>query len=271
MTLRCLARSLVGGALFGGLLAAHIAAAATTTVQAAFDGRQPEMPQRVLRDGTATMCPMEPYPGTVDLPSFYQTFVFCNGAEETCFTTTYLPGTCDDEVHLLAYVDLFDPTDLDMNYAGDLGTSLVDTFSFVVPAGRRFQIVAHTNFGMPECTFGFTVDAMRCTAAAPALSGPALALAACALFLAGAAATRRSPRAMVWLILCAVIVGIGGAAAAPTDGDPTPTDARTCGLSCSAEYKACAHEQCDSGAWDKDPECLVQCRRSYDACREACR
>jgi hypothetical protein len=130
--------------------------------------------------------------------------------------------------------------------------------------------VAQTNFGMAECMYGFTIDAMRCVAPAPALSPSALALACCVLLLIAAAAMRRSRAGMLALTLCAMLVGLGGVAAAPTAADPTPGAARACGLICSAEYKRCAQEQCDSGAWDKNPECLTACRRTYDACRSAC-
>jgi len=212
---------------------------------------------------------MEPYPGTQDQPAAYQTFTFCNGDAETCFTATYLPGTCGDEVHLLAYLNIFNPNDLPTNYAGDLGT-IAGSFSFVVPAGLHFQVVAQTNFGFPECAFGFTVDAMPCVAPAPTLSVAALALSGCVLLLVAAAAIRRSRFAMLGLMLCAVIAAVGGPAAAPVAADPTPANPRACILACSAELKRCAEERCDSGAWDKNPECLAECRRNFDVCRQAC-
>ena len=269
-TAASIARSALAVVLLGALLAAHTAEAASTTVQGAFNGRQPETSSRVARDGTATACPLEPYPGTFDGQSFYQAFTFCNGDADTCYTATYDPGTCGDEVHLLAYTNFFDPNNLPANYAGDIGGSNLFTFSFPVPAGLHFQIVAQTNFGMAECTYGFTIDAMRCVAPAPALSESALALAACVLLLIAAAAMRRSRAGMIALVLCAMLAGLGGIAAAPIAADPTPGAARACGLSCSAEYRRCAEEKCDSGAWDKNPECLSECRRSYDSCRSAC-
>lgn len=265
-------RTLVGVALLGGVMMVGPAGAAPfTTVQAAFDGRQPEMPERLLRDGTPTTCQMEAFPGVFASSSFWQSFLFCNSGEETCFTATYEGGTCGDEVHLMAYLDRFDPSDLPTNYAGDVGGSKTHTFSFVVPAGARFVIVAQTSFGMADCAFGFSIDAMRCPAPAPLLSGAALALAAGVLLLIAFAALRRSRRALSALMLCALITVLAGPAAAPVGADPTPAVPRACGLSCSAEYKACAIERCDSGAMDKDPQCLTECRRSYDACVQACR
>ena len=243
---------------------------ATTTVQAAFDGRQPAMPARLNRDGSPTICPMETFPGEQPFESFWQSFEFCNGGAEACFTAIFDEGTCDDDVHLMAYLDRFDPNNLPMNYAGDVGASDSLTFSFVVPAGARFLIVAQTNFGVADCAFGFTVDATKCSMQAPLLSPYAVAAVACALGLVGFAATRRAPRGAAVLILSTAIVAAAVPAAAPLAAQPTPGPARECVLDCSAAYKTCAKERCDSGAMDKDPACLTECHRGYETCVQAC-
>ena len=108
-------------AVLGGLVGQALGA--STTVQAAFDGRQPEMPDRLNRDITPTTCEMEPFPGSQPFSSFWQSFPFCNTGEETCFTATFDEGNCGDNVHLMAYVDRFDPTNLALNFAGDVGVS----------------------------------------------------------------------------------------------------------------------------------------------------
>jgi hypothetical protein len=244
--------------------------AATPTIHAAFDGRQPAMPARLFRDNSATTCQMEAFPGTLPFESFWQSFAFCNSGPETCFTATFDEGTCGDDVHIMAYLDRFDPNDLAMNYAGDVGRSDSLPFSFVVPAGARFLIVAQTNFGAADCAFGFTVDAMPCPTHAPLLSSFALAVLACVLGLGGFAVVRRLPPRLAVLALCALIVAAAVPAAAPIAAQPTPGAARLCALDCSAAYKTCAKERCDSGAMDKDPACLMECHRGYEACVQAC-
>ena len=158
-----------------------------------------------------------------------------------------------------------------MNFIGDVGLSDTESFSFVVPAGARF-LIAQTNFGMADCAFSFTINALPCaTTTAPALSGAALALLGCTLLLIGSVAVRRSRHALPVLLLGALIALFAGPAAAPLAADPTPTEPyRQCALSCSAAYKACAKERCDSSAMDKDPVCLTECRRSHDACLQEC-
>ena len=266
---RVLAAAIRLAALLGSALPID-AHAATTTIHAAFDGRQPEMPARLLRDGSPTTCEMEAFPGVMLGPSFWQSFAFCNSGAETCFTATFDEGTCEDDVHIMAYLDRFDPNDVAMNYRGDVGASDSLPFSFVVPAGARFLIVAQTNFGMAECAFGFTVDAMPCAVHAPLLSSFALAVLACVLGLVGFSAVRRAPRRVAVLALSAVLVAAAVPAAAPIAAEPTPGAARLCALDCSVAYKTCAKEQCDSGAWDKDPACLMECHRGYEACVQAC-
>jgi hypothetical protein len=244
--------------------------ATTTTINAAFDGRQPEMPARLLRDGSPTTCQMEAFPGVMSVTSSWQSFAFCNSGPETCFTATFDEGTCDDDVHIMAYLHTFDPNDLPTNYAGDVGASDSLPFSFVVPAGARFLIVAQTNFGPADCSFGFTVDAMQCPTPAPLLSGLAVAVAASVLGLVAFAAMRRCRQAIAVLALAALIVAAAVPAAAPIAAQPTPGAARLCSLDCSAAYRSCARERCDSGAMDKDRECVMECHRSYLACVQTC-
>ncbi|MGD9765696.1 MAG: hypothetical protein AB7V27_18535 [Candidatus Binatia bacterium] len=248
------------------------ARAASTTIEASFNGQQPEMPKRLLRDGMPTTCAVEAFPGTFDQSALWQRFRFCNSAAtEQCFTAIFDEGDCRDDVHIMAYVDSFDPDDLATNYAGDTGASDSMPFSFVVPAGAQFFIVAQTNFPDVDCSFGFTVNTTPCSAVAPLLSGVGLAVAAAALLVVGAfMVMRRSRQALPAFALCAVITAFAGPAAAPLAADPTPGPSRACALSCSAAYRACAKDQCDSSASDQDVPCLQGCRQDYEDCLEAC-
>jgi hypothetical protein len=248
------------------------AGAATTTIQAAFDGTQPEMPMRLDRFGPPSTCAMEPFPGTFDQEAFWQRFRFCNSAAtELCFTAIFDQGNCGDDVHLMAYVNNFDPNNLAMNYAGDTGVSDSLPFSFVVPAGGQFFIVAQTNFGFADCAFSFTVDAMRCGAPAPLLSGAALALAVCTLLGIAFVAMRHSRHALPVLMLLAGLVAFAGPAAAPLAADPTPAPPRACALACSRAYQICARDRCNSSASDEDKECLIEeCQGTYRDCLADC-
>jgi hypothetical protein len=256
--------------LLGVTLAAGATRAATTTVHAAFNGDEPQMPDRLFRDGSPTTCAMEAFPGDFPGPAQWQRFRFCNNGPETCFTATFDEGDCGDDVHIMAYVNSFDPSDLQMNYAGDTGASDSLPFSFVVPTGGQFFIVAQTNFGMADCAFSFTVNAMRCATPAPLLSQFAILLALGALSIVAGAAIWRTRQTLPALMLCAVIAVFAGSAAAPLAAEPTAPPSRVCALSCSAAYKACAKERCDSSAMDTDPDCLRDCQREHQVCLQAC-
>lgn len=272
MTASTMLRGVVSAvALVFGLLGAAPAPAATTTINSSFDGSEPEMPQRLLRDGSESTCDSAPFPGVFDTPSFYRTFPFCNPGPETCFTAVFENGTCDIDVHLEAYADRFDPTDLTSNYIGDVGSTEDGPFAFIVPAGARFLIVAQTNFGPTDCQYSFSIDAMPCAAAAPALSTSGAALAIGGLVLIAGLALRR-PRPMVAaLVLAATLGAFAGPAAAPlAAADPTPAPLRACELDCGAQYKACARQGCDSGIADSNVDCLTDCRDAFVACRAAC-
>ena len=255
---------MLGDALPPGVLAV------TTTIHAAFNGEQPEMPMRLDRDSSATTCAMEAFPGTIDQSAFWQSFRFCNSGPDTCFKATFDEGNCGDDVHIMAYVDRFDPNNLAMNYAGDTGKSDSLPFSFVVPVGASFLIVAQTNFGFADCAFGFTVDAMPCRAAAPLLSNLTLGLLAGALLFIAVVALRRSRHTLPALMLLGVLAAFTGPAAAPLAADPTPAPPRACGLSCSRAYQICARDQCNSSASDTDKVCLKMCQDDYEDCLAAC-
>lgn len=266
------ARWMAGSALLVALLPAAAAHGAGTTVTAFFDGSEPEMPDRLERDATATTCEEADFPGVRAGPARYRTFPFCNADAERCVTATFDEGTCDDDVHLMAYIGAFDPFDLAQNFAGDVGLSDTQPFSFVVPAGATVLIVAQTNFGTVMCRFGFTVDAMPCAAPAPALSASAGAVALGGLALIAAAALRRRRLSLTALIAAAALGAFGTPAAAPlAAADPTPPPALACELACSAAHKACARATCDSGNADRDAGCLDTCREEYLACRAHCR
>ena len=251
--------------------AAAPAPAATTTINSFFAGNEPQMPQRLLRDGTGSTCDSAPFPGVFDTPSSYRTFPFCNPGPDTCFTVEFENGTCDIDVHLEAYANRFDPNDLAANYIGDVGSTEDGLFSFVVPAGATFLIVAQTNFGPADCQYSFTVDALRCAAPAPALSASGVALALGGLAVIGALALRRTRLALAGLALAAALGAAAGPAAAPlAAAEPTPQPARVCPLDCGAQYKTCARETCASGDADTNLACLTSCRDTFVACRAAC-
>lgn len=260
-----------GLALAAVLLAAIPARAATTTINSVFNGSEPEMSQRLFRDGDNSTCDSAPFPGIFDSPSFYRTFPFCNPGPDTCFTVDFDNGTCDIDVHLEAYANGFDPTDLAANYIGDVGSTEDGPFSFVVPAGEKFLVVAQTNFGPANCQYSFTVNAMTCAAPAPALSGSGAALALAGLALVGVLALRRTRATLAALALLAILGSFAGPAAAPlAAADPTPPPANLCDLDCGTQYKACARDVCDVDEADSNLDCLENCRDAFLACRAGC-
>jgi hypothetical protein len=193
---RLLLAAIAAAAFLDGALPA-VLHAVPTTIHGVFNGLQPEMPNRINRDFIPSGCAVEPFPGEEAGPALWQSFAFCNTGPETCFTAVYDRGDCGFDVHLMAYVDRFDPNDLALNFVGDLGGSDSGPFSFVVPANSRFLIVAQTNVNpFEDCAFSFTIDAMRCATPAPALSPSAVALAIAMLGLIAFAAMRRMHRGL---------------------------------------------------------------------------
>lgn len=252
-----------------GLLLAVPMMAPAATVELRFTGQEPQMPDRLFRDGDGSTCEMADFPGEFAGPAYWRSARFCPPPGATCLTATFDEGTCGDDVHVMAYAQRFDPDNLMLNFIGDVGASDTLPFSFTVPDGASVLIVAQTNFGLAECAFGVTVDAPLCSAQAPLLDRGSAGLLVVALALAGLLTLRRPRQGAPALLVAALVAGLAGPAVAPLDAAPAPSG-RQCLLDCAAAYRSCAHASCDSSNVDRDPDCLQECRAAHLACTDAC-
>jgi hypothetical protein len=193
--MRHAARSLFTTLVLGSVLTLASSAPAIT-LHGVFDNTQPIMPMRLDRSGVASTCAMPTaFPGATEMPTPYEMFEFCNNGPEQCITVTLDVGTCDSDAHLIAYIGAFNPLNLAENYAGDIGSSKSQPFSFTVPSKQKLFIVAQSNFPGTECSYSFTTNALPCIQPAPVLSDHAVWLLLGALALVGLASARRPRRA----------------------------------------------------------------------------
>ena len=116
------------------------------------------MPQRMFRDGSSSVCgSSKAAPGPFDGPNSYEIFPFQNAGAADCVTLTQ---TSDFETFLAVYLDSFDPTNLNMNYLGDMGSSGTGSAGIEIPADSEFLVVAMSVNGGSSLghTFEFTVE-----------------------------------------------------------------------------------------------------------------
>ena len=113
----------------------------------------PTMPNRLFRDGTASVCGTpKAYPGNIAAIVNYATVNIKNntGAEQ-CIN---INGVITDPalgggIHLSAYNNTFDPNNLGTNFAGDSGLSVTTTtggFGVTVPNNGVIVLVMNTNY-----------------------------------------------------------------------------------------------------------------------------
>ncbi len=123
------------------------------------------MPYRMFRDGVASTC-AEPKscPGTYGEGTFhYDVYQFLNtGTSEAC-VTAYFTTYCDFDFFAAAYQGTFDPENFCVGYLADIGSSLSQSFSFVVGPGECFSIVVMDTYGT-SCPGGysFSISGISC-------------------------------------------------------------------------------------------------------------
>ncbi len=123
---------------------------------------------RLFRDGVVSTCDyVKAVPALNDSnPRHYRAFGFTNGASyEKCYTANVV-STCPGNVYglfLTTYLDGFVPTDPRANYLADEGASGLNNYSFVVPAGRDFYVVANEVIADEGCaSFQFRLGSCSC-------------------------------------------------------------------------------------------------------------
>ncbi|HET7434676.1 MAG TPA: carboxypeptidase regulatory-like domain-containing protein, partial [Thermoanaerobaculia bacterium] len=122
---------------------------------------------RLGRDGFASTCSGKASPdGGFAGTKYYKTFAFANnGGSATCFTVLInaAAGGAGD-IESAAYLNAYDPTNLNLNYLGDtgivgLGTTVTSaSYSFTVPAASTFVVVVNTTGTTTSSQFSGTVS-----------------------------------------------------------------------------------------------------------------
>jgi hypothetical protein len=122
---------------------------------------------RLGRDGIPSTCAGKSSPGGGFAGTkYYKKFTFANnGGSATCFTValTAAAGGAGD-IESAAYLNAYDPTNLNLNYLGDtgilgLGTTVTSgSYSFSVPAASNFVVVVNTAGTTTSSQFSGTVS-----------------------------------------------------------------------------------------------------------------
>ena len=139
-------------------------------IAGSWDGTEDTQTNRLFRDGVASTCAApKAFPGTFTSGTqLYETFSFLNAGPEDCVTIDVTVSSAD--THFSVYLGSYDPTNLALNYLGDIGSSESQAFSVVVPGFSQFVVVANTNFGGDSAlgqTFSFTVEGDSVTTSVP--------------------------------------------------------------------------------------------------------
>lgn len=115
------------------------------------------MSDRIFRDANASICePPKPYPGTFFPDDYvFDIYGYANAnASDLCVTVNFDTGTCGPNAHAQSFAYGFDQNRgaaNAINYLGDVGSSLTQPFSFVVPALTDWVLVVGNNFpGSPS-------------------------------------------------------------------------------------------------------------------------
>lgn len=122
---------------------------------------------RLFRNAVASSCnPVKPVPNLTDegLQFFYDAFTFLNSSPASRCVTVNTTAGAPNQILTVAYLDRFNPFDIQENYLGDAGNSDQSrSFSFTVPGHRSFIVVQHrvNNAGNPpSLSYNFSVTGL---------------------------------------------------------------------------------------------------------------
>lgn len=135
---------------------------------------------RLFRNSVASACdPAKPVP-TVEDPGVqfqYNSYTFLNPSFSPVCVTVNTTAGANNQILTSAYLDRFNPFNVQENYLGDAGNSNQSrSFSFVVPAKRSFVVTqarVNTAGNPPSLDYFFSVEGLTGCNACPAIAvGP---------------------------------------------------------------------------------------------------
>ncbi|HET9369322.1 MAG TPA: PEP-CTERM sorting domain-containing protein [Vicinamibacterales bacterium] len=147
-----------------------------------WDGTESVQTGRILRDGIPSDgTGSKGFPGQFNTSAqLYEVFSFFNNGPEGVVTIDVTVSSVD--THFTAWLGgTYSPIFINNapNYLGDVGSSVSQPFSILVPANALFLVVASTNSGAASAigdTFSFTVTGDSVETAAAAVPEPATVL-----------------------------------------------------------------------------------------------
>lgn len=128
-----------------------------------WDAGDPTMANRLFRNGTPSTCgSSKAFPGIFSGTNSYEIFPFLNSGSAECITITQ---TSSVDTFLGVYSGTFDPTNLGLNYLGDMGVSGNGVAGIEIPGNSQFLVVAMTSFGASSLgqSFEYTVEGNNLT------------------------------------------------------------------------------------------------------------
>jgi Calx-beta domain len=116
----------------------------STMVTGSITNSDPTQTGRLNRDKVASACgSSKAFPGTADsTPRHFDSYTFPNGTNDSCVTLNVTSG-CGLNIFYAAYLDSYDPNNLQTHYLGDPGASAAGTatWSVNVPADHSVVLV----------------------------------------------------------------------------------------------------------------------------------
>lgn len=137
---------------------------AVCTFSGTLESGDPTVTGRIFRDAIASTCASpKACPGTFGSASFfYDTHTVTNPTASTACVTVSALSTNGQQVHVTAYTNSFNPTNICTNYLADQGSSSIATpvnFSFNIPAGGTVVLVIYNPInGSLSTPYNITVD-----------------------------------------------------------------------------------------------------------------
>lgn len=132
---------------------------------------------RLFRNATASVCsPAKPVPSVEDAATQFQydAYTFLNTSLSAVCVTVNTTAAANNQILTAAYLDRFNPFDVQDNYLGDAGNSNQSrSFSFTVPARRSFVVVqsrVNTAGNPPSLGYFFSVSGLTGCTSCPVIA-----------------------------------------------------------------------------------------------------